>query len=201
MKTLILATSNPNKKKEIKKILKGMKIKVVLPEDIGETLPMVLENGTTFRQNAIKKAVTVSGFLSCLVLADDSGLEANSLGGKPGVRSARFARAKATDQENNKKLMTLMKNVPKQKRGASFVCSIALADNGFLIKTVEGRCAGRLTFEGKGENGFGYDPFFKPMGSTKTFAEMTAASKNKISHRAKALQKMREAIVEYLEKE
>jgi len=199
MKKLIIATSNQNKKKEIKNILKGMDIKVVLPEDIGEELPMVLENGATFRQNAIKKSVTISGFFSGLVLADDSGLEVNHLDGKPGVRSARFARAKATDQENNTKLLTLMKNVPAQKRGASFVCSMALSDNGFLIKAVEGRCAGKLEFDRKGDNGFGYDPLFRPVGSTKTFAEMTSSAKNKISHRAKALQKMKEIIEAYLE--
>jgi len=195
MKMLIIASTNKNKKREIKNLLKGLKVKVLSLEEANRKVPVIVEDGKTFRQNAVKKAVTISKVLNDFVIADDSGLEVDCLGGKPGVRSARFARAKATDKENNGKLLRLMKKFPSTKnRGATFVCSIALADKGILIGTVQGECRGKIGLKRKGNNGFGYDPLFTPDGYKLTFAQMKAAFKNRISHRAIALKKAREVI-------
>ena len=167
-------------------------------DQTGKRIPDVVENGKTFRWNSIKKAVTISKFLKAFVIADDSGLMVWAIGGKPGVRSARFSGPNAADKDNNKKLLGLMKNVPAVKRKATFVCAIALADSGKLIGTVEGRCNGRLQYEPKGENGFGYDPLFVPNGYKRTFAEMKPGFKNRISHRSKALEKAKKVIERYL---
>lgn len=198
MKTLVIISRNEKKKKELKKLLKGVKIKVLSLADIDINVPEIVEDGKTFRQNAIKKAVTISKIVDAFVIADDSGLEVDYLDGRPGVRSSRFARAKATDQENNRKLIRLMKDIPEKMRGATFVCTIALADKGELIKCVQGTCKGRIGFESKGYNGFGYDPLFTPDGYNLTFAEMKPSFKNRISHRARALEKAKKVIQKYL---
>lgn len=198
MKTLVIISRNEKKKKELKKLLKGVKIKVLSLADIDINVPEIVEDGKTFRQNAIKKAVTISKIVDAFVIADDSGLEVDYLDGRPGVRSSRFARAKATDQENNRKLIRLMKDIPEKMRGATFVCTIALADKGELIKCVQGTCRGRIGFESKGYNGFGYDPLFTPDGYNLTFAEMKPSFKNRISHRARALEKAKKVIQKYL---
>lgn len=197
MKTIVVASTNSRKKEELKAILKGLKVKIKNLGDVKIHLPMVIENGKTFRQNAIKKALTFSRYIEGIIIADDSGLEVEALYGKPGVRSARFAHAKATDRENNAKLLTLMKDVPVKKRKAVFVCSVAVAEKGSLLGTAEGRCKGVIGFSLKGKNGFGYDPLFTPEGGKKTFAEITHKSKNKISHRAKALKAVRPVIQKY----
>jgi len=194
MKRIVVGSTNAKKKKELKAILKGVRIKVIDLADLEMHLPIVVENGKTFRQNAIKKALIFSRFIKGVIIADDSGLEVSALDGRPGVRSARFAHTKATDRENNLKLLSLMKNVPAKKRQAAFVCSVAVAEKGNLIGTSEGRCKGAIGFESKGKNGFGYDPLFTPEGGKKTFAELQPASKNKISHRGKALNKAKTII-------
>lgn len=198
MKTVLVGTRNDNKKKELKKMLKGLKVRVLTLSDLDVDIPPVVEDGKTFRQNAIKKALMFSRYVKGLVLADDSGLMVDALEGKPGVRSARFARTKADDAENNAKLLRFMENVPAQKRRATFVCAAALAENGLLIGTTEGQCVGSIGFDLRGENGFGYDPLFTPNGYKLTFAELKPDFKNRISHRGKALRKAREIIREYL---
>jgi XTP/dITP diphosphohydrolase len=198
MKTIIIASGNKNKKREIRAILKGFKLKVLSLEDIPRKIPPVLENGKTFKENAVKKAVAVSKILKGLILADDSGIEVHCLSGRPGVRSARFAGVNATDIKNNGKLLKLMENTAHSKRKAAFVCAMAAAEDGKLIKTVEGRCRGFIGREPKGYNGFGYDPLFTPAGYKLTFAEMKPAFKNRISHRGIALKKMKEFIGKYL---
>ena len=198
MKTVLVGTRNDNKKKELKKMLKGLKVRVLTLSDLDVDIPPVVEDGKTFRQNAIKKALMFSRYVKGLVLADDSGLMVDALEGKPGVRSARFARTKADDAENNAKLLRFMENVPAQKRRATFVCAAALAENGLLIGTTEGQCVGSIGFDLRGENGFGYDPVFLPKGKDKTFAEMAARDKNVISHRALALKKLKQSIGKYL---
>ena len=165
--------------------------------DLGVAPPIIVEDGKTFRQNAVKKAVTMSRFFDGLVLADDSGLEVDALGGKPGVRSARFARKNATDAENNKKLRKLLSNVLEKSRGARFVCYIALAKDGILLESFEGTVNGMILVKPRGQSGFGYDPLFVPKGYEITFAEMPAAEKNKISHRATALKQLKKAIHKY----
>ena len=198
MKNIVIATSNKNKKRELKKLLKGLKVKVSHLSGVKTHLPTVIEDGKTFRQNAIKKALTFSRYVDGLILADDSGLAVDALDGKPGVRSARFAHAKARDEENNAKLLYLMQNVPAKKRQATFVSVIALAEKGVLLGTAEGRAKGVIGFESKGKNGFGYDPLFTPKGYGRTFAEISGAFKNRISHRSKALKKAKAIIRKYL---
>lgn len=198
MKTLVIASRNKKKKKELNKLLKTIKVKVLSLEDIDINVPEIIEDGKTFKQNAIKKAVTISKIINHFVIADDSGLEVDYLYGKPGVRSSRFARAKATDDENNRKLLRLMKDVPLNKRSATFVSTIAVADRGHLIGCAEGTCRGRLGSKPKGHNGFGYDPLFTPNGYRLTFAQMRPDFKNRISHRAKALKKAKKIIQRYL---
>jgi len=198
VKKLVIATGNRNKKKELEEILKGLKVKILGIPDLKIHIPRVIEDGRTFRQNAIKKALTFSRYVNETVLADDSGLAVEALDGKPGVRSSRFARAKAEDPENNAKLLKLMKNIPEEKRGADFVCVIALARGGNLLDTAEGKCKGSIGFNPKGKSGFGYDPVFTPKGYRRTFAEMSSRFKNKISHRARALKKAKSILKKYL---
>lgn len=199
MTKVLVATHNKNKGKELKALLSGLPdVKVLILDDLDVNPPIIIEDGRTFRQNAVKKAVITSKFFDGLVLADDSGLEVEALHGRPGVRSARFARAKATDQENNEKLLKLLEKVPGKSRKARFVCCIALADKGVLLESFEGKVEGSLLDKPRGKNGFGYDPLFVPEGCDKNFAEMTPAYKNRISHRGIALKKLKEAIKKYI---
>jgi len=198
MKRIVVATKNEKKKKELKKLVSGVGAKVICLTDLKMHLPRVIEDGKTFRQNAIKKALTFSRYVEGIILADDSGLMVEALDGKPGVRSARFAHTKATDMENNAKLLRLMKDIPTRKRQATFVCSVAVAESGNLVGTCEASCRGSIGFRSKGNNGFGYDPLFTPQGFAKTFAQLSQSSKNRISHRAKALKKAKEIILKYL---
>lgn len=199
MKSILVATGNRKKREEIETLLKDLgDIEVLTFEDIPGPTPMVVENGKTFRENAIKKAVIVSRFFKGLVLADDSGLVVDALDGRPGVRSARFARAKATDEENTAKLLKLLEKIPENHRAARFVCHIALAKDGTLLESFEGVIEGKIAFAPKGKNGFGYDPVFVPDGHDKTFAEVAAEYKNRISHRAEALRKLKGTIGKYI---
>ncbi|MBD3378865.1 MAG: XTP/dITP diphosphatase [Candidatus Omnitrophica bacterium] len=192
---ILVATHNNNKRREIKSMLRKVEsVKVMSLNDLVVQPPMIVEDGKTFRQNAVKKAVTISRFFEGLVLADDSGLEVDALDGKPGVRSARFARTKATDEENNAKLLKLLGTTPKQKRTARFVCHIAVAKDGHLIRSFEGDVKGQITFKPSGDKGFGYDPLFIPEGYEKTFAEMTPGYKNRISHRSAALKQLKKEL-------
>ncbi len=159
--------------------------------------PLVKENGSTFKQNAVKKASAFSRFFSLPAMADDSGLEVKSLGGAPGVRSARFAGPGSTKKKLCAKVLKLMEGVPPSKRGARFVCSIAITLPGGKVKVVEGVVAGRITMEMRGRCGFGYDPIFIPKGYKKTFAQMKPQMKNRLSHRAKALNKVRQFLQRY----
>jgi len=198
MRHLVIATTNKNKQRELEKLLKGLKVKVSNLSDLDTGVPHIIEDGRTFRQNAIKKALTFSRYIEGLILADDSGLKVDALGGKPGVRSSRFAHNRATDKENNAKLLKLTKNTPVTKRDATFVCVIAVAEGGNLLGISEGKCSGKIGFEPKGKNGFGYDPLFTPKGYKKTFAELKPEVKNTISHRARALKGAKPIVRKYL---
>ncbi len=199
MAEILIATYNDKKREEIEQLLKGFEgIQIKTFADIETEPPIIVEDGKTFRQNAVKKAVTMSRFFKGLVLADDSGLEVEALHGKPGVRSARFARKNATDSENNRKLLRLLNKVPEKNRRARFVCLIALAQQGMLLDTFEGAVKGEIVLKQRGKNGFGYDPIFIPLEHEKTFAEMEASYKNQISHRGIALKKVKESISKYL---
>ena len=199
MTRILVATHNKNKRRELKALLKEFKdVKVMNLDDLKVQPPIIVEDGRTFRQNSVKKAVTISRFFDGFVLADDSGLEVDALHGKPGVRSARFARKNATDKENNRKLLNLLESVPEKNRRARFVCNISLARDGILLGNYEGVAKGCVIFKPKGSKGFGYDPLFIPQRHEKTYAEMTSSYKNRISHRAVALKKLKRSIRKYL---
>jgi XTP/dITP diphosphohydrolase len=161
-------------------------------------LPGVVEDGATIRDNAIKKAVQMARMSKKLTLADDTGLEVDMLKGEPGVRSARFAGDEATYHENNKKLLKMLEGVAYEKRTARFRCVVAIADESGLYECAEGICNGTILEAERGGGGFGYDPLFIADGQTKTFAEISLEVKNRISHRAKAMQKAWALLSRYL---
>ena len=180
---LLLATRNPNKTREFAQLL-GRNFTV---QDLTSKsdVPEIVESGTTFEENAALKAVTISKiFPHEIVVADDSGLEVEALGGVPGIFSARYAGEHANDRRNVEKLLRELQDA--RDRSARFYCVIALAKNGQLMTTVAGEVAGTITKSPRGENGFGYDPIFVPNEFSETFAELTSETKNKISHRAQA---------------
>lgn len=187
---LLLATRNEHKKIEIKEILKELELDIMNLEDI-PAMPEVDEDGETFAANALKKARTIAELSGYVTMADDSGLVVDALQGKPGVYSARFAGEKATDEENNRKLLKLMEHIPETQRTAHFECVIALVEPRGLEQTVSGQCPGRIAFAPRGPGGFGYDPLFIPDGYQFSFAELSSEEKNRISHRGQALAKAR----------
>ncbi len=193
MKTYILASKNAHKAQEIKAILgDGYQILTQLDAGVGEV--DVVEDGTTFEENAAKKAETIMKLTGKPTIADDSGLCVDYLDGAPGVYTARYAGENATDGENIQKLLTALKGVPCQKRGAQFVCVIALAEPEKPTRLFRGECPGRITESPQGEDGFGYDPIFYYEKYAMTLAEMEPHIKNAISHRSAALRKMAGAL-------
>ncbi len=194
---LLVATRNRDKLKEINAILADLQLEIVSAGEI-RGLAEVVEDGATIRDNAVKKAVETAKAAKMLTLADDTGLEVDVLDGQPGVRSARFAGDDVSYHENNKKLLRLMDGVPLEKRTARFRCVAALADENGLVDTVEGICNGTIITDERGGGGFGYDPLFIPDGQVKTFAELPPEVKNRISHRAKAVQKAWALLSRYL---
>ncbi len=194
---LLIATRNRHKLKEIAAILDDLQLDIVSSADI-KGLPDIVEDAPTIRENAIKKAVETARMANMLTMADDTGLEVDALNGEPGVRSARYAGETASHYENNKKLLQAIHGVPYKKRTAQFRCVIALADTKGLVETVEGICNGIIIEAERGGGGFGYDPLFIPDGQVKTFAELSPDVKNRISHRAKAIQKAWASLSRYL---
>ena len=191
---LLLATHNADKTREIQRIL-GAKFAV---RDLSKhpEISKPLENGKTFEENAILKAIAASRKLPSLVIADDSGLEVDALGGAPGIYSARYATENASDAKNVEKLLQELRarNIADEKRSARFRCVIALARNEKLLGAFEGVVEGNIVDPPRGSGGFGYDPVFQPIGFEQTFAEMPPELKNKISHRAQAIVALREAL-------
>lgn len=183
MYRIVLATSNPHKVEEINAIAKDAGIEFIMPPSGFNPV----ENADNFEENAIIKAKEASKLSNMISLADDSGLCVDELGGAPGIHSARYA---DTPQERIAKLLSELKDVPIQNRGAKFVCAVALVDkNGDVLFSDRGECYGKIGFEIKGDNGFGYDPIFVVKGGDLTLAEYSEDEKNTISHRAKALAK------------
>ncbi|MDP8247320.1 MAG: XTP/dITP diphosphatase [Candidatus Tritonobacter lacicola] len=197
MVDIIVATRNKAKIAEFAAMWPRKDVKLYSPIDFPD-LPRVEEDGGTFRENAIKKATTIAAASGKLAIADDSGLEVDELGGQPGVLSARFSGEGATDRANNEKLLSLMKGLPPEMRRARFICAMALADPGGLIDVVEGRCEGVIADRERGTNGFGYDPVFIMQGYQKAFAELGPETKNRISHRARAIEKAVLALEKHL---
>ncbi|MFH1336831.1 MAG: XTP/dITP diphosphatase [Candidatus Zixiibacteriota bacterium] len=191
---IVLATNNKDKIREIKRILLGLPAEVLTLEDF-PGFPKVEETGKTLEENAILKAETVFRFTQLSSLADDSGLEVEVLNGAPGVLSSRFAGEHCSYQDNNRKLLSLMKDVLPEKRGAKFVCVVAIAKGVDQITTIRGEIKGVITEEEKGGNGFGYDPVFFIPQLNRTFAQLTFEEKNKISHRAQAFTKAKEMLL------
>jgi XTP/dITP diphosphohydrolase len=194
---VVIATKNDKKLRELKRYLKGVKACVISLKDMPHA-PGIREDKNTFKGNAIKKAVTISKFTKGVVLADDSGLCVDALDGEPGVKSARFAGRNKKDHDNNAKLLKVMNKMPAGKRTARFVCAIAIADKGKVVKTIEEYCNGRIADHVRGRHGFGYDPLFLIPKYKKTFGELGLKVKDRMSHRSKALKKARKFLKNYL---
>ncbi len=193
---LLLATNNAHKAQEIREILKDSFTEIVTMRDAGIELDVV-EDGATFRENALKKAIETLDYAKDrfdAVLADDSGLCVDALNGAPGVFSARFSGEGHDDAANNSKLIRLLHDVPFEQRTARFCCCVALARREHAPIAVQGEVEGKILFDARGENGFGYDPYFyyEPFG--KSFAELSSEEKNSVSHRKRALMLLREAL-------
>lgn len=189
MKEAIIATHNPGKVKEFKEILEPRGYDVKSLAEIGFT-EEIEETGHTFEENAILKVEAVAKAVNKMVIADDSGLSIDNLGGRPGVYSARYAGEQKDDQANIEKVLSELKGIEKEQRTARFRCALAVSIPGEETKTVEGHVEGYIAEEPRGEYGFGYDPIFIVKDKDKTMAELTSDEKNKISHRADALKKL-----------
>lgn len=195
---LVVATHNRGKLAELRALLADMPIDVLSVSEVQRTPVEIIEDGATFRDNALKKARTVASATMLLTLADDSGLEVDALDGAPGVRSARFAHERATDAENNAALLHALEAVvPSSEQAAPasarFRCVLALVDpyDSGDPHVVEGTLEGSITRAARGAFGFGYDPLFVVLGTDKTLAELSGAEKNRISHRAAAFSRLR----------
>ena len=192
---LLLATRNAHKTEEIQRIL-GSQFKV---NDLTmhAEMPQIAETGRTFQENAILKALAASKKLPDLVIADDSGLEVDALGGAPGIHSARYAGPKASDQKKIEKLLDELARVgaTDNARGARFRCLLALTRKGDVLGVFEGIVEGQIADRARGSYGFGYDPIFVPQGFQQTFGELPPVEKNRLSHRARALEKLRGFLV------
>ena len=189
--TIVLATRNPGKISEIEALLPGVRC---APAASFPGCPEPEESGRTFEENALIKARAVSRYTGRTALADDSGLEVDALDGAPGVRSARYAGDRASDGENLRRLLDALDGVDEAGRAARFRCVVAVVAPDGGAWTAEGVCEGGILREPRGESGFGYDPVFVPAGYDKTFAELDAGVKNRISHRAMALRRIAEAL-------
>lgn len=183
---LLLATSNQDKRKELKILLEDTEVEIIYPEELGE-MPNIDEDGVSLEENAIKKSRICALWSNLPSLADDTGLEVDILNGKPGVRSARYAGEKATYEENVDKLLSNLVNYSEDNRKAKFKSVLSIyfpkEDVYYLFYGV---CKGKIIYKRRGSNGFGYDPVFLPDGSLYTFAQMSMEEKNKFSHRGKA---------------
>ena len=189
MKEIILASNNSNKLREMKEKLSAFGISVISQKEAGIEID-VEETGTTFEENAILKASTIYDITKKPVIADDSGLEIDYLDGAPGVYSHRFAGENAIDSDRINKVLTLLKDVPEEKRTARFRCCICFIDERGEKHIFHGKAEGKIGFEPIGENGFGYDPIF--IYGDKTFAQLSGEEKNEVSHRGRAIKELME---------
>ena len=194
-KTIIIGTRNKDKLKEIKEILSDLQLNILSLYDF-PNIPHIVEDGTTLEENAIIKAKKTFEATNIISIAEDTGLEIEYLGDIPGVFSARFAGQGCSYSDNNRKVLELLKDVPYDQRKAKFRCIIAIAFTENKIEVIEGRINGYIGFKECGNTGFGYDPIFVVPEYGKTFAELGPEIKNKISHRAKALEKLKKILLE-----
>ena len=220
---LFFGTTNPGKLRELRRLVAGLPVRVVSPDDLGRPVPDVEEDGATFAENAAKKAIAFARVAGMHALADDSGLCVDALGGAPGVRSARWSEEEpgvelaspvcelpraaaaelgpvagraARDERNNDKLLGLLTGVPDVRRGARYEAVLAVAaPDGRIVAQADGSCSGRIGHERRGAGGFGYDPLFVPEGmGGRTMAEISAEEKDAISHRGAAFRRLRAAL-------
>jgi XTP/dITP diphosphohydrolase len=189
-KALLIGSRNRGKAAELSALLEGLGWDVLTLNDFPD-VPEPVEDGATFEENAVKKARYFSEQFGVCCVADDSGLVVDALGGEPGVYSARYSGPGATDLTNNEKLLAALKDVPREARTARFVCCAAFVCPGGEPHVEMGTVEGQIAFSPRGPRGFGYDPLFVPEGHERTFAEMDAAEKHSMSHRGKALAKLR----------
>jgi XTP/dITP diphosphohydrolase len=194
---IVIATRNPGKLREMQALLDPLGFTIFSLKDFPE-IPPVAEDGATFAENAGKKAKTVADRTGRLAIADDSGLVVKALGGRPGVLSSRFAGEKATDGTRCQRVLQEMAGIPEEQRDAAFVCAIAIALPRGKMKIVEVECQGRISFAPRGENGFGFDPIFFVPEFGKTMAELEPEVKNQISHRARALNRLKLLLPQFL---
>ena len=190
---LLLATNNRGKVGEYRELFRGLPLELVTPEDIGVD-GAVEETGRTFLENARLKALTLWERSGMLTLADDSGLEVDALNGEPGIRSARYAGPGATDRDLVAKLLTALRGVPPEKRGARFRCVIAIVTPDGRVYTRSGNCTGRISETPQGDFGFGYDPVFLVPELGLTMAQLPASTKNRLSHRGRAARQARRVL-------
>jgi XTP/dITP diphosphohydrolase len=199
---LVLATRNPKKKEEMARLIAppwepepGLDRLRLRTFDEFDAVPEVVEDADTFAGNARKKAAETARALRAWVLADDSGLAVDVLGGAPGVHSARYAGTHGDDEANNRKLLADLADVADENRGAAFVCALALADpDGTIRLEAAGSCRGRITHQPRGPGGFGYDPLFLILEYHKTFGELAPLTKHQLSHRSRAFAHLRPAL-------
>lgn len=198
-KELVIATGNAGKVREIGDIFTGMPLCLLTMGEVLDPVPVIEETGSTFAENARIKVDMVFRQSGRWTLGDDSGLAVDALDGAPGIRSARFA-GDSTDMEENKhKLLDDLSGVPVAKRTARFICAIALRIANNCLIEAQGVCEGAIINAPRGSGGFGYDPLFVPEGFDRTFAELSTAEKHHISHRGRALRKMKELLDGYLD--
>lgn len=199
--TVVLATSNVGKLHELRALLGDLPIQFLTATEVLGHSPEIVEDGLTFRDNALIKARAIARATLSVALADDSGLECDALGGRPGVRSARFAHERATDAENNAALLSELAAVEDSARSARFRCVLALLDPARESEPAfsEGSCEGRIARVPRGQGGFGYDPLFVVDGHEgRAMAELSEEEKNRVSHRARAVQAMRPMLIRWL---
>ena len=193
---VVLGTGNRDKLRELQSLLCDLGVRVMPVSAFGAP-PKVVEDGRTFEDNAAKKARVYSRLSDKLTIADDSGICVQALRGAPGVYSARFAGAGCTYDDNNRKMVLLLKGKKGKERAASFHSTIAVYRQGKKVAVFEGVVRGHITDEPRGRNGFGYDPLFVPLGCKKTYAEMNQAEKNLVSHRGRALRRTKVFLARY----
>ena len=192
---IIFASKNRGKIRELKALFEGMDINLFSLYDYPDA-PHIIEDGNTFLENALKKARVISEYTGGTIIADDSGLEVDYLEGAPGIHSARYSKAGATDEKNIRKLLEELKGVPTEKRGAAFRCALVLYRTDGTFETFEGKLEGRIAAEPAGSEGFGYDPVFIAPEYGKTVAQLDPETKNRISHRAVAFAKLKKSLQE-----
>lgn len=194
---MIIATKNEGKAKEFENMFKsyGYEVKTLLDYP---DIPEIPETGSSFKENALQKATAISERLDTIVLADDSGLEVDALNGQPGIYSARYAGEHGNDEKNNEKLLNALVHTPKNERGANFHCSLVLVGPNKDALHVTGKVNGHILKEPHGSNGFGYDPIFYLPEKDKTMAELEEQEKNQLSHRAKAINQLKEHLNDWL---